>query len=63
MSDSDAIKESLEEFFSNFGAPNDAHAKIILQMVLAAALRPGNKNNRFWVKYDENVSVSGTARS
>jgi hypothetical protein len=60
MSDSKVIKEAMDDFFSNCGAPNDAHAKLLLQMVLGEALRPGNKNNnRFWVNCDANVPVSG----
>jgi hypothetical protein len=56
MSDSNLIKETMDDFFSNFGAADDPHAKLLIQMVLAEALRPGNKNNnRFWVKCDANV--------
>lgn len=53
-----SIYTAMDDFFSNCGAPDDAHAILLLQMVLNEALRPGNKNNnRLWVKCDENVSV------
>lgn len=50
MSDPKAIKETLDDFFNNCGKADDAHAKILLQMILLEALRPSNKNNnRFWI--------------
>ncbi len=53
----------MDEFFSNCGAPDDPHAKLLLQMVLAEAMKTGNKNNnRFWVKCNETVPVSGKTR-
>jgi len=63
MSDSNTIKEAMDDFFSHCGAPDDAHAKLLLQMVLTEALRPGNKNNnRMWVKCDEIVPVPSKTR-
>lgn len=58
--DTDLIYSAMDDFFNNCGAPDDAHANLLLQMVLMEALRPGNKNdNRFWVKHNANVPVSG----